>query len=74
MPLFCHPWVHCHCHLSSTVVRYAVFLGKWDFLSVDIMYSRSVQKEFEPSVSNVNLSVVDFKVYQKQMDYISISI
>lgn len=32
-----HAWVHCHCHLSTNLVRYAVFLGKWDFLSVDIM-------------------------------------
>ena len=28
--------------ISSGVVRYVVFLGKWDFLSVDIMYCWSV--------------------------------
>ena len=43
-PLFCHPWVHCHCSLSSRLVRYAGFLGKWDFLSVDIIYSRTTDK------------------------------
>lgn len=38
MPVFCVSWVHCHGYLSCTLVRNKVFLGKWDFTSLDIMY------------------------------------
>ncbi len=63
MPLFCHPLVHCHCSLSSRVVRYAAFRSKRDFLSVDIIGRRSVQKELL-SFKKRDFSGVDFKVYK----------
>lgn len=47
MPLFCFSWVHCHGYLSCTLVTYEVFLGKWDYMSLDIMYSRSKSKKKE---------------------------
>lgn len=47
MPLFCFSWVHCHGYLSCTLVTYEVFLSKWDYMSLDIMYSRSKSKKKE---------------------------